>query len=195
MKLDHLETHDRYLEFMKTAEMIDKGIEDCKRNLPDTITMPFYIFAHKRTVEMDEKISIWNQEMLIDPKYRRFKSFSDIPEKRIIYCPYPRRPKPQSNSWLVRTQKNTDTLELIWIIPEEELWDQFGKKMLLEDEFIFNCIQVFKNNPASLEYDQKELPIEKVDEFRMKIKECAEEIQKKKLVRPKTSAASLILPV
>lgn len=174
MKLDRLETHDRYLEFMKISEMIDQGIQDCKNNVPDTIKLPFYIFVHKRTLGMDEKIAIFNQELLYPFKQRRFKTWQEIPEKRMIYCPYPRRPKPQSNSWLVRVQKDSDIIHVIWIIPEEELWGQFGKGLMCENELICKSIELFRTNPVQLEYDPMELTIEQVDDFRMKIKEAAE---------------------
>ena len=191
MKLDRLETHDRYLEFMKIAELIDQGVQDCKNNVPDTIKSPFYVFVHKRTVAMDEKLAIWAQEIQTPFKYRRFQRFDQIPEKRIIYCPYPRRPKPQSNSWLVRVQKGSDRIGVVWIIPEEELWGQFGKELLCENELICRSIQLFRTNPGALEYDPDELTVEQVDDFRMKIKEAA---QAKNKIKQDFSAASLILP-
>lgn len=180
MKVDRLETHDRQLEFMKIAQMIDQGIQDCKNNVPDTIKVPFYIFVHKRTVGMDEKVSIWMEQLKYPLRHRQFKSFDQIPEMRIIYCPYPRRPKPQSNSWLVRVQKGSDKIEVIWIIPQEELWGQFGKGLLFENEVICKSIELFRTNPIALEFDPNELTIDQVDDFRMKIKEAAQ--AKKKVI-------------
>jgi len=170
MKINRLDAHDRLLHFQKEADLISQGCQDCINNVPDTIKMPFYIFMHARTIGLDEKASIMSQNLshgIIIPA-------DQVPEKRLIFIPMPRRPKAQSNSILFRAKKGTDIVEIIWQIPTPELWDNYLQGNLFENKFICECIEAYKNNRKLLEDDPEPLTIEQVDEFRMLIKEAAQ---------------------
>jgi len=170
MRLDRLETHDRLLDVQKkNLNTITSGLEECIKNRPAAFThRHFYIHVHKRTVGLDEKIAILQQdirEVLLNPLLnRRFHRIEDIPELRVIYMPRATRPIPSENSMLFRCfPQDGNALEPIWIIPEESTWPNYAKGMIMNDEFIAECIEIFKTNPSffcktdELDYNEEEL--------------------------------------
>ncbi|HEY5236436.1 MAG TPA: hypothetical protein VIJ14_09680, partial [Rhabdochlamydiaceae bacterium] len=85
MKLNSLETHDRLIQFKKQADYISEGCQQCINNRPkEYLDHPFYIFAHKRTLGVDEKIALFNEDLrlsLLDPRhYRQYQNLDSIPE-------------------------------------------------------------------------------------------------------------------
>lgn len=108
MKLNRLETHDRYEHFTKQ----DFDIGACCQNLIDQRPFgehAFYIFAHPRT--NDDGVS-----------------------KRLIWQPRLTRPVPQTNSMLFKAYPGQDIVKVIWMIPARELFiedvfDEFGVKI------------------------------------------------------------------
>lgn len=127
MKINHLDAHDRLLVFNKQADTISKGCEECIKNRPEEFqNHPFYIFAHARTD--DDGIT-----------------------KRLIWMPRLSKPSAQENSMLFKFYPNTETIKIMWIIPSRELWKQYEKDLMTENETISNSIYMFKHHKDKLE--------------------------------------------
>jgi len=181
MKIDRLETHDRFLEFLKQSDFISKGCSDCMKNRPAQFTMPFYIFAHCRTIGMDERISIFEVDQMsarLDPLYtKQYASFDQVPTARFIWCPRLTKPIPQPNSMLFKAYPPSDNIKVIWILPAQELWDQYEKGLMLENKIVKKSIEAFKNDFAILsQAESDDLPLTRVKEIYQDIQK---HIQKK----------------
>ena len=154
MKIDRLETHDRLLHFKGQADYISKGCQDCINNRPEQFTMPFYIFAHTRSIELDERIAIFDQDVLysmIDPMYIRIYTCpQQIPTARLIWSPRLSKTTPQQNSMLFKAYPGTDNIKIIWMLPARELWEQYEKGLMLENKMVMESIHMFKNDFAKM---------------------------------------------
>lgn len=142
MKITRGDAHDRLTFFQKQ----DFDISACCQNLIDQRPFgdqPFYIFAHSRTIGMDEKF-----KMFATGKYA---SFDQIPEKTIIWQPRLTKPSAQTNSMLFKAYPGSDNIKVIWIIPPPEMWEQYEKGKMTENETICTSIHDYKNNRAKLE--------------------------------------------
>lgn len=128
MKLNRLETHDRLKHFTKQSFDIAECCQDMINKRPFG-NHPFYIFAHARTEE-------------------------DGVTKRLIWQPRLTKPRSQSNSMLFKAYPGTDVLKVLWMIPAEELWGQYGKGLMTENKIVSESIHDFKHNRAKL--DRKE---------------------------------------
>lgn len=153
MKINILDAHDR-LKHVK-----DQGI-DIGKNCQDMIDQrpfgnhPFYIYAHTKTVGMDEKLSLYNKDLndhLINQSPRKYKTLADIPEKRLIWQPRLTKPKMSPNTMLFKGFPGTDLVNIIWILPRMELWEQYEKGKLTENECVINSIYSYKNHREKLE--------------------------------------------
>jgi len=142
MKIDRLETHDRYKEFLNQNTSISECCQDLINKAPFGIR-PFYIFAHARTIGMDERFKLWSSG--------QFGDFENVPEKTIIWQPRLTRPEPQINSMLFKAHPGTDIINIIWMIPQKELWNQYKKGNMTESCIVFNSIWNFLNNKGALE--------------------------------------------
>lgn len=134
MKINRLEAHDRLLHFKKDqSNNIFKGAEDCLKKNPDSLfyqsRSPYvYLFAHPRTAD-------------------------DGVTKKMFWQPRLWKPKAQTNSYLFRAQSNTDLIEVCWLIPPNELWPQYRKGNLTENEMVLWSIDNFLFHRAKLEQD------------------------------------------
>jgi len=125
MKINRLETHDRYQFF--TKQNFDIG--ECCQNLIDRRPFgeyPFYIFAHARTDD-------------------------DGVRKRLIWQPRLTKPEAQTNSMLFKAYPGKDIVKVIWMIPARELWDEFKRGNMTENETVLQSIRDFQNNRLALE--------------------------------------------
>lgn len=170
MKIDRLETHDRLLQFKGQADYIGKGCQDCINNRPIQFDMPFYIFAHSRTIETDERMSIWQHDLIseaIDPLYiRKYPRFEDIPSARLIWSPRLSKPTPQPNSMLFKAYPPTDNIKIIWMLPARELWDQYEKGLMMQNISVVESINSFKNDFANMSLPEcDDLPEHRVKEI------------------------------
>lgn len=141
MKINRLETHDRLLQFNKQADYISQGCQDCIKNRPEEFgTHPFYIYAHARTAD-------------------------DGVTKRLIW--QPRLCKPQvveTNSMLFKYYPSTDTIKIIWMIPDQRMWKQYTKDNMTESKIVIESINNYRNNQKMLSAaESDDLTNEEVD--------------------------------
>ncbi len=132
MKLNLLETHDRLKYLLKDqSDVIARGCEDCLKRNSLSLRLQarsdyIYIFAHPRT--HDNGV-----------------------DKRMIWQPRLEKPKSQTNSYLFRAKSNTDILEVCWNLPPRELWPQYKKGNVTENEVAIWSINMFMNNREELD--------------------------------------------
>ena len=166
MKVDRLETHDRYEHLIKDQmEAVSKGAEDCiKKNelsLAYQKRAPYiYIFGHPRTHD-------------------------DGVTKRLLWQPRLSKPMAQTNSYLFRVKSNTDECEVCWIIPPREMWGQYTKEKVTGSEIVSWSIFQFNHNRVELE---RGFPDDVSEErFQFIMKDIAFELDEKKrsLLKPK----------
>jgi hypothetical protein len=156
MKVNRLETHDRLLSYNQQADYISKGCQDCINNRPIQFeTHPFYIFAHKREIGIDERISIFNndlQESFLDPTYqRKYRHIDEVPSARLIWQPRLSKPKAETNSMLFRYFPANDLIHVIWMLPSQELWEQYKKGLMTENKIVSDSIKDYQNDRNKLE--------------------------------------------
>lgn len=131
MKVDRLETHDR-LQHLQQDQAINlaQGCEDCLKKNRLSIQLqnysPYiYIWAHPRT--SDDGIT-----------------------KRMLWQPRLSKPIPQTNSYLFRAKSHSDIIEICWMIPPKEMWTQYRKGNITENETVLWSINQFQNNYKEL---------------------------------------------
>jgi len=120
MKINRLETHDRLLHFKK--DQSETVSKGCQECLKEN---PLYIFAHPRTAD-------------------------DGVTKVLYWQPRLAKPHPQTNSYLFRVQSHTDNLEVVWILPAEEMWGQYKKGNVTESEIIIWSIDQYTNHKEEM---------------------------------------------
>lgn len=134
MKINRLETHDRLLHFKKDqSQNIFQGCEDCLKKNPDSIFFqsrsPYvYIFAHPRTDD-------------------------DGVTKRMIWQPRLWKPKAQTNSYLFRSKSHSDTVQVCWLLPPQEMWNQYILDNVTGSEEVLWSIDQYVNHRKRLEAD------------------------------------------
>lgn len=168
MKVSRLEAHDRLLHLQKDqADVIAQGASDCLLVNPLSLALqdesPYvYLFAHPRTLGLDEKISLFNTG--------RYESFERIPEKVLMWQPRLSRPMAQTNSYLFRAESKTDLLEICWLLPPEEMWAQYQKGKVTENESVIWSIDQFLSNKGKLEASRSDdLSDEKIKAIYIKV--------------------------
>jgi len=174
MKINRLETHDRLEHLIADqSASIAQGANDCLKVNPLSLAMqdrsPYvYIFAHPRT--SDDGLS-----------------------KRMLWQPRLTKPKAQTNSYLFRAQSKTDILEICWLLPPSEMWDQYKTGNVTENQYVLWSINQFKNNRGSLEKSEPDdLPEEKIKSIYAEIRQAAFiEKQMDALYQPKNLLPSL----
>jgi len=167
MKVDRLETHDRWQHFLK--QDFDIGA-NCQRMIDQRPfgPYPFYIFVHKRTIGEDERVSIFNEEFwkqISNPSYTsKYKSLEDVPSHRLIWQPRLTKPKAQPNSMLFKGYPGTNNVKIIWMLPDESTWEAYEKGKLTENKTVVESIVAYKTKRASLEArEEDDFDDEKID--------------------------------
>lgn len=125
MKIDIKDAHDRLEHFKKQTFDIAECCQDLINKRPFG-EYAFYIFAHARTED-------------------------DGVTKRLIWQPRLTKPKSQTNSMLFKAYPGKDILKVIWMIPSREMWSQFEKGKLTENQIICESVDAFQNNREKLE--------------------------------------------
>lgn len=140
MKLNHLDVHDRLLDFKSKTFDIGECCQDLINQRPFG-EHSFYIFAHARTEE-------------------------DGSTKRLIWQPRLTKPKAQTNSMLFKAYPGKDTVKVIWMIPAREMWYQFRQGTLFESQIICESIEAFEHDRQKLECrEEDDLSDEKIDDI------------------------------
>ena len=131
MKLNRLETHDRYQHFIKDQSInIFKGVEACLKENELSLAIqeksPYvYLFAHPRTAD-------------------------DGVTKRMLWQPRLSIPEAQENSYLFRATSKTDIIEVRWLLPPKATWPQFKKGNITESDIVSWSINQYKNHITDL---------------------------------------------
>lgn len=132
MKINLLETHDRYEHFLNDQwEIVSKGAEQCLKENSDSIAYqqkcPYvYLFAHPRTAD-------------------------DGVTKRLLWQPRLVKPKAQTNSYCFRAISRSDIIEVCWLLPPREMWPQYDKGKVSESNLVAWSIEQFENHREDLE--------------------------------------------
>lgn len=132
MKLNRLETHDRLLHLHKDQAInLNQGADDCLKKNRLSLGLqqysPYiYLFAHPRTAD-------------------------DGVTKKMYWQPRLTKPSAQTNSYLFRAISNTDKIEICWLLPPKEQWQQYKKGNVTEHEFVRWSISEFIGNKRNLE--------------------------------------------
>jgi hypothetical protein len=124
MKIDRLDAHDRLTYFLNQEFQMG----DCAQDLIDQKPFgehPFYIFCHSRT--HDNGI-----------------------DKRYIWSPWIWKPRPQTNTLLMKAYPGSDILKIMWILPVRELWPSYEKEKLFENPLIKSYLDLFDQNKEML---------------------------------------------
>lgn len=126
MKIDRLETHDRFQHFTKQNFDIGECCNEVIKNRPEEFgNHAFYIFAHTRTDD-------------------------DGVRQRLIWQPRLTKPQPETNSMLFKAYPPGDVLKVIWIIPKPELWSNYGRGKICENKTVSDSIYDFQKNKKKL---------------------------------------------
>ncbi len=117
MKVNLHETHDRFSHF--TANNF--GADEQARKIVEAKPFgdnPYYIFVHTRQTDttLDHRV-IWQPRML--------------------------KPVPQLNSMLFRVPKEGGCYQVIWVIPPVEIWPEFDKGMVHQNDIVQESIYMF----------------------------------------------------
>lgn len=148
MKINRLETHDRYKFFTKQNFDISECCQDLISKRPFG-EHPFYIFAHARTAE-------------------------DGITKRLIWQPRLTKPKAQSNSMLFKAYPGTDVIKVIWMIPAIELWGQFKKGNITDNQTVVESIDAFRYRRYELDRPEPDdLTDQQIDQIYKEISQQA----------------------
>jgi len=148
MKIDRLETHDRFEEFTKKDFSIGECCQDIINQRPFG-NHPFYIFAHARTDD-------------------------DGFTKRLIWQPRLTKPKAQTNSMLFKGYPGTDNIKVYWIIPDELLWGQHKKGNITASKVVQESIYKFLHRRWELEKkDDDDLNDKQINEIYKEISQNA----------------------
>jgi hypothetical protein len=161
MKINRLDAHDRLLQFKQQEDLISQGCESCIYNRPEEFGQyPFYIFAHKREIGMDERISLFSQDqmdVILNPLLKRkYSSFDQIPTARIIWQSRLLKPQAQLNSMLFKHYPGRPGYEVFWILPAAELWDSYRKGNLTENKVVIESIHNFQFNKSRMEASESD---------------------------------------
>jgi hypothetical protein len=125
MKINPLDAHDRLLHFNKQDFDIAQCVQDLVNKRPFG-NNPFYIFAHTRTDD-------------------------DGVTKRLIWQPRLTKPKAAPNSMLFKAYPGTDLIKVFWMIPAKEMWAQYQKGKLTENQTVCESIHDYNHNRTKLE--------------------------------------------
>ncbi len=181
MKVNRLEAHDRLLFYQKQQQDMSDAIMECIKNVPEGIRSPFYVYGHSRSVAYDEKVSI----LTLGHEF--------APDSRLIWMPVITKPKSTPNTYLFLANRQNDIVQIIWMLPKRELWEQYAPGQMFHNENIWTSIQNFLHHRGDLDAPDKDGPTEKQQEEWFKIigYEAQKKKKMKKEARQVNGAASL----
>lgn len=154
LKINHLDAHDR----LKHLKSHDHSIGECVQDIINQAPFgnrSFYIYAHAR---LDD----------------------DGINTRVLWQPRLSKPKSSTNSMLFKAHPRSDLVDTIWIIPKRELWGQYQKGQLMENETVITSIYNFLNHRQRLDApDEDDATDEEADAI---YKQLAAEAKRNKMM-------------
>lgn len=144
MKINRLETHDRFEHFKKNQKDLDNFLQKVNEERPFGLH-PFYVFIiHKKTLGLDEKLDL--------VKKNKYLKLEDTPEALMAIQARLSKPQAAPNTTLIKIYPAQEYCKVIWTLPQQELWDQFLKDTIFnEDELTLRSILAYLNDRRSLE--------------------------------------------
>ena len=130
MKINRLETHDRYQHFTKQSFSISECCQDLINQRPFG-EHAFYIWAHTRTDD-------------------------DGVTKRLIWQPRLTKPPVETNSMLFKAYPGTDHIKIIWNIPAPEMWGEYKKGNVTASEYVLESIRKYRDPDLRKELEAPE---------------------------------------
>lgn len=124
MKVNLLETHDRFEHFRQQNFSTDEFLKKIIESKPFG-DYPYYLFQHCR--QTDSTL-----------------------DQRSIWQPRLGKPTPQLNSTLVRVRPFSKDFDVIWVIPPVEIWSEFDKGKVHENEVIQISTYMFQKRFLAL---------------------------------------------
>jgi len=147
MKLNRLETHDRFEWFKNNQFDLQKCIDFFSNERPFGDHCFYLFIINKHSLGEDEKISL-----IINGQY----SPDNCPDALMILHARLGKPLPSPNTNLIKIYPGKEYSKRIWSLPEREYWDQYVHGKMCEDSFILQSIISYQSNPelmAELEDD------------------------------------------
>ena len=153
MKLNRLETHDRLEHLIKDQSIsIAQGATDCLKTNGLSLALqersPYvYLFAHPRTADDGvTKIMYWQPRLT--------------------------KPEAQTNSYLFRAISRTDNVEVCWLLPPVEMWGQYKKGNVTENEIVVWSIDQYRHHKPRLEAPEPDdLPDKQIEAIYAEIRQ------------------------
>lgn len=150
IKVDRLETHDRLLDFREKNIASIAGQIDSLIDQNPFCGEPFYIFAHKRTLDEGERI--------LHLQSRQY-AIENNPTHKIVWQPRLQKPKAQTNSMLFKVYpKDPNKNHIVWILPERELWNCYQKGKMFQEDAVATSIYAFEHEREVLEQPEEDDP-------------------------------------
>ena len=147
MKLLDVNIHEAHDRLEKVTAVNSAGITE---NISSIIAQKpfddhkFYIFVHKRTLDIYEKFILWDTG--------RYKSMEEVPNTRLVWQPRLNKPEAQTNSMLFKVDpERPEEVKICWIIPEPQLWNQYEEGKVAESDITKWSIDQFVKNRKKLE--------------------------------------------
>jgi hypothetical protein len=128
--VDRLDAHDRLGHLQKQSINISECCQDLINQRPFG-DIPFYIFAHARTLE-------------------------DGATKMLYWQPRLTKPSAQENSMLFKAYPGSDNIKIIWMIPARELWSQYKKGNVTESSIVRESIENYMKKREMLEQPEED---------------------------------------
>ncbi len=142
MKIHKFEAHDRKKHLIKDQSInIAQGAEDCLKKNKLSLALqeksPYvYLYAHPRTDDNGNKVMYWQPRLS--------------------------RPAPQTNSYLFRAKSKTDEIEVCWLLPPRDMWDEYICGKVTSDNLTMWSINRFRYDRKVLENaDPDDMPEER----------------------------------
>jgi hypothetical protein len=161
MKIDRLDAHDRFTFMQKDQQALDIG-SMCQNiiNQRPFGDVPFYIFAHKREIGLDERIKIFEKDLtnfLTNPNHiQKYGTLQNVPTHRLLWQPRLSKPKAETNSMLFKVKPGSDEVRIVWMIPQEELFGQYSKDKMTGNQVVAESIDDYLHNKKKLEAKEKD---------------------------------------
>src|ERR1700759_598527 len=149
-KLNKLETHDRLVAFKKFQNDIGAFIQSIS-DRPPFGNRPCYLFiVHKRSLGVDERIDLVRRG--------EYEKIEDTPIAFMDLQCRLGKPEMQPNTTLMKLFPGQDRVKMIWSLPEEETWSQFGEGKMFTEPFNMDSIHNYKKNKKTLEKREPDEP-------------------------------------